>query len=249
MRTATRYLGIDATGTTVFIEPEYMPSSGAGQVGPQGPQGLAGPAGPAGATGSQGSVGPQGVAGPAGATGPKGTTGDAGPQGIAGPTGPQGPQGTTGATGAKGDTGAAGATGPQGVQGLTGNAGAQGPQGIQGATGPQGPAGTNAVPVYASLANGTTAMAFGTNTSVKVTPTGNVTLTTTVPAAGTHCHLVVLTSGASSFTLTFGSGFQAHWHARHRDDHGPRLRALVDQRWHEPLRRVPNRGDGRVGVI
>jgi hypothetical protein len=51
-------------------------------------------------------------------------------------------------------------------------------------------------------------MALGTNTSVKVTPTGNATYTTTVPPAGTHCHVVILTSGSSSFTITFGSGFK-----------------------------------------
>jgi len=51
-------------------------------------------------------------------------------------------------------------------------------------------------------------MAFGTNTTVKVTPTGNATYTTTVPVAGTHVHLIVLTSGVSSFTLTFGTGFK-----------------------------------------
>jgi hypothetical protein len=51
-------------------------------------------------------------------------------------------------------------------------------------------------------------MAFGTNTTVKVTPTALATYTTTVPAAGTHCHLIVLTSGTSSFTITFGTGFK-----------------------------------------
>jgi hypothetical protein len=51
-------------------------------------------------------------------------------------------------------------------------------------------------------------MAFGTNDSVKVTPTGNATYTTTVPAAGQRRTLIILTSGASSFTITFGSGFK-----------------------------------------
>ena len=27
-------------------------------------------------------------------------------------------------------------------------------------------------------------------------------------AAGTHCHVIVLTSGVTSFTITFGSGFK-----------------------------------------
>jgi hypothetical protein len=51
-------------------------------------------------------------------------------------------------------------------------------------------------------------MAFGTNTSVKVTPTATATYTSTVPAAGTHCHMTILTSGTTSFTLTFGTGFK-----------------------------------------
>lgn len=63
--------------------------------------------------------------------------------------------------------------------------------------------------VYAALANGTTQLAFGTNTTVKLTPNANATLTTTVPPAGVACQLIILTSGTSSYTLTFGSGFKA----------------------------------------
>lgn len=62
--------------------------------------------------------------------------------------------------------------------------------------------------VYTALANGTLAMALGTNTVVKVTPTGNSTFTTTIPAAGTMCKIIILTSGVSSFTITFGTGFK-----------------------------------------
>lgn len=51
-------------------------------------------------------------------------------------------------------------------------------------------------------------MAFGANDVVKVTPTGNATFTTTVPVAGKVKQLLILTSGVSSFTLTFGSGFK-----------------------------------------
>lgn len=51
-------------------------------------------------------------------------------------------------------------------------------------------------------------MALSTNTAVKVTPTANATYTTTVPAAGMHCHIMVLTSGTTSRTITFGSGFK-----------------------------------------
>jgi hypothetical protein len=51
-------------------------------------------------------------------------------------------------------------------------------------------------------------MAFGTNHVVKVTPTATATYTTTVPVAGTRCVLLVLTSGVTSRTITFGSGFK-----------------------------------------
>ena len=52
-------------------------------------------------------------------------------------------------------------------------------------------------------------MGFGTNASVKVTPTANATYTTTVPAAGTQVTLLILTSGTTSRTITFGGGFKA----------------------------------------
>jgi hypothetical protein len=62
--------------------------------------------------------------------------------------------------------------------------------------------------VYAVLADGATAMALGTNDTVKVTPTANATYTTTVPAAGSFRTILVLTSGTTSRTITFGSGFK-----------------------------------------
>lgn len=61
---------------------------------------------------------------------------------------------------------------------------------------------------FTVLANGTTAMAFATNFNVQVTPTATATFTTTVPAAGIKVHLIVLTSGATSYTITFGTGFR-----------------------------------------
>ena len=51
-------------------------------------------------------------------------------------------------------------------------------------------------------------MAFGTNDAVKVTPTANATYTTTVPAAGKQVTLLILTSGTTSRTITFGTGFK-----------------------------------------
>jgi Collagen triple helix repeat (20 copies) len=174
-------------------EGQVGPKGDAGVAGPQGPQGIQGPpgaGGPAGPAGADGAQGPKGDTGPAGPTGLKGDKGDAGAAGPAGSTGPAGPQGI------KGDTGLPGPTGQQGIQGPAGQ------------TGPQGPAGPAWTPVHATLANGTTAMAFGTNDSVKVTPTATATYTSTVPAAGKRVTLIVLTSGTSSFTITFGTGFK-----------------------------------------
>jgi len=52
-------------------------------------------------------------------------------------------------------------------------------------------------------------MAFGTAATTKVTPNATTSFTTTVPAAGTVCHLIILTSGTSSYTITFGTGFKS----------------------------------------
>lgn len=179
--------------------------SGSGQQGPQGPEGPEGPQGP---QGSIGPVGPQGDTGLTGQTGAQGPAGDTGPQGLPGDDGLQGPEGPQGP---EGDAGPQGQTGSQGPEGPEGPEGPQGDTGLQGQTGPQGiqgPPGADAVPVYAVLANGATAMAFGTNSAVKVTPTANATYTTTLPAAGKVCHLLILTSGTTSRTITFGSGFK-----------------------------------------
>lgn len=92
----------------------------------------------------------------------------------------------------------------QGEKGDKGDTGPQGPQGIQGNAGSNG---TN-TPVFTTLLNGSTAMGFATNTAVKVTPTATATITTTVPAAGYETTLIVLTSGTTSYTLTFGTGFK-----------------------------------------
>ena len=61
---------------------------------------------------------------------------------------------------------------------------------------------------FTVLANGTTAMGFATNFNVRVTPTATATFTTTVPSAGIRCSLIILTSGATSYTITFGTGFR-----------------------------------------
>jgi len=62
---------------------------------------------------------------------------------------------------------------------------------------------------YIAHANGTTAMAFGTDNVARVTPTATATFTSTVPAAGAICVLSILTSGATSYTITFGTGFKS----------------------------------------
>ncbi len=60
---------------------------------------------------------------------------------------------------------------------------------------------------YTALANGTTAMALATNSVVKVTPTATATFTTTVAPAGSRASVIILTSGTTSYTITFGTGF------------------------------------------
>jgi hypothetical protein len=62
--------------------------------------------------------------------------------------------------------------------------------------------------VHATLSAGATAMALATNSSVKVTPNATATYTTTVPAAGNRRTIIILTSGTSSYTITFGTGFK-----------------------------------------
>lgn len=70
---------------------------------------------------------------------------------------------------------------------------------------------TNAVMSQSNAvrATGTLALAFGTNQFVQVTPNATGTFTTTVPAVGTTCTLIVLTSGTTSYTMTFGTGFKS----------------------------------------
>lgn len=66
-----------------------------------------------------------------------------------------------------------------------------------------------AVPrVFVSLPDGSTAMNFLINATVKVTPTANATYTTTVPVAARESYLIVLTTGTTSRTITFGTGFK-----------------------------------------
>lgn len=61
---------------------------------------------------------------------------------------------------------------------------------------------------YIAHTAGTTAMGFGTDNVVRVTPNATATYTTTVPPAGAICVLSILTSGTTSYTITFGTGFK-----------------------------------------
>jgi hypothetical protein len=124
------------------------------------------------------------------------------PDGLGDP-GPEGPQGPPGETGPVGPQGIPGIQGPAGFDGADGLDGEPGPQGIQGPTGPSGGAA-----VYALLPNDTLAQNFAVNTCTKLTVTANRTLTTTVPAAGNMRTLIILTSGTTSRTITFGTGFK-----------------------------------------
>jgi len=161
----------------------------------------------AGGKGDKGDPGLTGLQGPKGDRGDQGLRGEPGQQGERGLQGAAGQNGNDGEDGAKGDTGNTGLqgfAGPTGVKGDKGDTGAQGTTGVQGA---QGNPGVNPYG-YALLSNDTLAQALATNYTTKLTVTANRTLTTTVPAAGIRCAVIILTSGTSSYTITFGSGFK-----------------------------------------
>jgi hypothetical protein len=52
-------------------------------------------------------------------------------------------------------------------------------------------------------------MAFASYNVVRVTPNATATYTSTVPLAGSIVVLSVLTSGVTSYTITFGTGFKS----------------------------------------
>ena len=64
---------------------------------------------------------------------------------------------------------------------------------------------------FVVLADGTLALAMGSssNVNVRVTPTATASFTSSVPAAGMRRTLLILTSGTTSYTMTFGSGFRS----------------------------------------
>lgn len=61
---------------------------------------------------------------------------------------------------------------------------------------------------YTALTAGTTAMALATNHVVNVTPNATATYTTTVAPAGSRATIIIVTSGTTSYTITFGTGFK-----------------------------------------
>jgi hypothetical protein len=60
---------------------------------------------------------------------------------------------------------------------------------------------------YVVLATNTAVQALGTNFATEVGIDADTTLTTTVPVAGTEATVVIVAVGASSRTVTFGTGF------------------------------------------
>lgn len=122
---------------------------------------------------------------------------------LIGPQGFQGVQGAGGAGGSQGFQGAAG-LGSQGFQGSQGAAGL-GSQGFQGA---QGVAGNVVGAAATSATTGT--MSVTMDTAVKtITPTGACTFNASGGTAGQLITFIVLTSGTSSFVLTWGTNFKA----------------------------------------
>lgn len=59
------------------------------------------------------------------------------------------------------------------------------------------------------LAAATTALALAGRRVTQLSPNSTRTLTTTVPQAGEERILIILTSGTTSYTMTFGTGFKA----------------------------------------
>jgi hypothetical protein len=74
---------------------------------------------------------------------------------------------------------------------------------------PNGFAGANATSVTALAATGGGQMNALDGAIFTLTPTATQTLTAAVTPAGTRATIIVLTSGTSSFTQTFGTGFKS----------------------------------------
>lgn len=138
----------------------------------------------------------------------KGPQGFQGSQGAAG-LGSQGAQGFQGSQGLAG-LGSQGSQGFQGSQGAAGSGsqGSQGSQGFQGVAGNTFAGGGNIGAAATSATTGT--MTVTMDTAVKtITPTGACTFNASGGVAGQLVTFVILTSGVSSFTLTWNTNFKA----------------------------------------
>lgn len=62
---------------------------------------------------------------------------------------------------------------------------------------------------YYDAGSNATSLSFGSYTTIKNTVSSSITVTTSVPSAGIGCHLLVYTSGSTSRTITFSTGFKA----------------------------------------
>lgn len=147
--------------------------------------------------------GPQGIGGSTGPTGPIGSTG---------PTGPTGPTGITGTVGLIAQTSAPASTG---VMWLDTDEPAISVSTIS-VTAPITNTGTstNAVIGLSSLVSynilqaSQTTMGLQNGETVQVSPNATATFTTTSDTAGSTSRLIILTSGTTSRTITFGTGFK-----------------------------------------
>jgi hypothetical protein len=63
--------------------------------------------------------------------------------------------------------------------------------------------------LFADVGTNTAAQNLATNHVSQVTISANATLTTTVPPAGTTARVIIVTSGVTSRTVIFGTGFKA----------------------------------------
>jgi len=62
---------------------------------------------------------------------------------------------------------------------------------------------------FEAIINSYTALGMASRKVTQQTPTANRTVTTTVPRAGMHRTLILLTSGTTSYTYTFSTGFKS----------------------------------------
>lgn len=126
---------------------------------------------------------------------------------IRGPAGPAGATGAKGDPGAQGATGAVGGTGAKGDRGDAGPQGTQGPAGTTGAKGDKGDTGAagrdfNNRRVQSVTASGTVTCNWGAFDEIRLTLTGNTTLSFQPGNDGQGCTLKIKQNSTGNFTLT-----------------------------------------------